>query len=95
MPKPVSLSLHRNNRARRQAKEIRRELRIIADNVPRTFTKPVTGYVCVLWSEDGEGTAYWMGGDELAPVMIEDHAMTIMRRKIAMKDTKHILEDED
>lgn len=51
----VSLTVHKNQRAKRQAKELREEIRDCAFRPARNFQVPLVGYAVVVWAEDGEG----------------------------------------
>ena len=91
----VSLSVHKNNLARRRAKQYRREIAECARWAVRNLYKPLAGYVVVLWTEDGEGTAFWEGSEGLGPVLLEDHVNTILRRSFGKLDMKRLLNTED
>ena len=91
----VSLSVHKNNLARRRAKQYRREIADCARWAVRNLDKPLAGYVVVLWTEDGEGTAFWEGSEGLGPVLLEDHVNTILRRSVGKLDMKRLLNTED
>ena len=91
----VSLSLHKSNLARRRAKQYRREIAECARWAVRNLDKPLAGYVVVLWTEDGEGTAFWEGSEGLGPVLLEDHVNTILRRSVGKLDMKRLLNTED
>ena len=91
----VSLSVHKNNLARRRGKQYRREIADCARWTVRNFDKPISGYVVVMWAGDAESIAFWEGSEDLGPVLMEDHVNTILRRAIAMRDAKRTLNIED
>ncbi len=90
----VSLTAHKNSIARRRAKEYRLEIADCGRWAERNFDAPLAGYAVVMWTGDGEATAFWEGASELGPVFLEDHVNTIMRRTVARRVAKLILGGE-
>ena len=93
--KVVSLSVHKNNLARRRAKRYRREIADCGHWADRNFDAPISGYVVVMWTGDAEAIAFWDGTEALGPVFLEDHVNTILRRQVARKVTRGLLDMDD
>jgi len=88
MAKPVSLALHKTNRARRRAKSVRRELRAFTGAAQRALGTNLTGYALVVWADDGRAIADWMGGVELKGYPVEDFARNMIVRTKNKQDAK-------
>ncbi len=91
----VSLSVHKNTLARRRAKRYRREIADCAYLAERNFDAPIAGYCVVMWTGDAEAVAFWDGTEALGPVFLEDHVNTILRRQVARKVTRCLLDMEE
>ena len=93
--RPVSLTLHKTNQARRKAKQYRRDIADCGRWAARNFDSPLAGYAVIMWGTDGEGTAFWDGNELLGPVFLEDHVNTILRRTVARRVTRRLLDMDD
>lgn len=91
--KPASLTVHKNTRAKRRARRLCDDIRQCARRASEDYGDRLTGYAVVIWSKD-EGKAYWDQGN-LGGVFVEDHVSTILRRQVAMRDARRLIDPED
>jgi hypothetical protein len=95
MSRPVSLSVHKNSRARRHAKDLRDEINLCVADAQQAFGTQWCGYALVTWDENGSALANWNGVKPLAGCPIEEYLKNIIGRARAKRDTRDILYPED
>ena len=95
MTRPVSLSVHRNNRAQREAKRVRAMLK---DDVKELAALPnIAGYAVVAWDAERKSRAKWFT-PRVGPVplaVMPEHVKVTLLRIIGQHDTHAILEPFD
>ena len=92
---PVSLSVHRNNRAQREAKRIRAMLK---DDVKAIAAMPnIAGYAVVAWdTERGNRSDFYTPRDGPMPSSaMPDYVRVALLREIIKADTRLIVWSDD
>lgn len=95
MPKPISLSVHKNQRARRHAKEMRDDIRLGVEIAQRDFGTDWRGYVLVMWDDQGSSMTNWAGVESLGVCPLDEFARIAIGRKKAKRDVADVLYPED
>ena len=92
MSRPVSLSVHRNNRAQREAKRIRSALKVDAKTL--ASWPGLAGYAVVVWDHDRNSKAEWFvpGSGPIPASVMPEHVKITLLRLIAQRDTRDILD---
>ncbi len=95
MSRPVSLSVHRNNRAQREAKRIRRMLK--DDMKDLTAMPDIAGYAVVAWDTGRKSRAKWYTPKEgpVSLAVMPEHVKVTLLRIIGKTDTYEILDSPD
>ena len=95
MTRPVSLTVHRNNRAQREAKRIRAMLK---DDVKKIAAMPnIAGYAVVAWdTERGYRAGWYTPRDGPMPgSAMPDYVRVSLLRDIVKADLRRIVEPFD
>ncbi len=93
--RPVSLSVHKNSRARRHAKDLRDEIRLCVKDAQQEFGTEWYGYALVTWSESGRALADWNGIDPLGALPVEEYAKNIIGRARNKRDVQDVIYPDD
>ena len=95
MSRPVSLTVHRNNRAQRRAKQIRGMLK---DDVKGLAALPnIAGYAVIAWDGQRKTRAEWNtpNGGPISCAVMPEHVKVTLLRLISKHDAGQILESPD
>ena len=95
MPKPVSLSVHRNNRTQREAKRVRQFLK--GDVKALASMKNIAGYAVVSWDGDRNYLANWYAplDGPMPGSSMPDFVKVSLLREIIKADTRRIADPDD
>lgn len=88
-PTLVNLTVHRNNRAQRAAKECRRELLSCARELSNT--KDLVGFAIVIWDKDWGHRTKWCSGDVMPGNALPEYIKNALLRDMATGDVKNLL----
>ncbi len=95
MSRPVSLTVHRNNRAQRRAKRTRGMLK---DDVKALTALPnIAGYAVVAWDTERATRAQWYTPKDgpVSLAVMPEHVKITLLRLIGKADTHAILDSPD
>jgi hypothetical protein len=95
MSQPVSLSVHRNNRAQREAKRTRSMLK---DDVKTIAAMPnIAGYAVVAWDKDRGYDANWFAPHDgrIPSGAMPEYVKVCLLREITKSDTRRIVNPFD
>ncbi len=95
MSRPVSLSVHKTNRARRRAKIVRRDIRRFVTAAQRELGVGTAGYALVIWADDGRAVADWLNADPLKGYPVEDFARNMLSRSKTKQDVESVFGPDD
>ncbi len=88
----VSLSVHKNTRAQRRAKELARGLRDTVAQTQETFGRDFAGYCVVAWNKDGAARTFWDGIGALGGCPMPEYVHHILNRRYGIKDALRALD---
>ena len=95
MAKPVSLSVHKNNRVQREAKRIRQ---LMKDDVKALASmKNIAGYAVVTWDRNRNYLADWYAplDGPMPGGAMPDYVRVSLLREIIKADTRHAISPID
>lgn len=95
MSKPVSLTVHKNQRARRHGKELRNQIQACVGQAQREFRTDWAGYALVTWDSKGYSFANWDGIGPLGAFPVEEFARNILARARAKRDASDLIAPND
>lgn len=88
----VNLTVHKNTRAKRQAREVTNDFLLDVRSLCRS--KDIDGYVVVAWDSDQKATAHWNSGS-LPGALVGEFAKRCVERTIAIRDAEKVFSNPE
>lgn len=88
MPRPIKLSVVKNERARDDAKFVRRDMYGHIGRIIREAGDNISGYAFVAWDKDGRNYSVLKSGHPLMPRMVPAFAQDSLSQHVAVDMTK-------
>lgn len=89
--KVVSLSVHKNHKARRHAKAMASDIHACVRDAQERFGTDWHGYVFVAWNGEGESDCSWDGTDVLGSCPVNEYAKNRIGRAMGILDARKVL----
>ena len=89
MSSPVSLTVHRNTKRRRQRKELRKEMMDEARR--KSCFENLAGFVIIVWDDESATASAWNCGDAFPGILLPAFARATLTRDIGIMDAEDIV----
>lgn len=93
MSRPVSLAVHKSQKQRRRAKEIRDNLLCAISDAQEEFGIDFTGYALISWGSDGKTLSFWNGIEPLGACPLDVFVNRALQRAMGIRDARHALNE--